>query len=425
MYAHDSACVLTQDGCTDFFPCTTGVKQGCPASPLLFGLYLDALEAFLTGQGPDLHGDPDGPSLGGQAVVLLLFADDLVLTSQSERGLQSQLNALHAFCENRGLKVNLAKTKVVVFNQRTYKANLVFAGGPVEQADRYKYLGLVMHQNGAFTCAAESLKSAAQRALFALEARCAEMGITDPRLRCRLYDAVVKPVLSYGCEVWMPLISSSSLAELEKVHLSFLRRLLDVPRSAASKHMYAETGRLPQSVAWWQQSLKYLQYLTTLNDDRLVHRAYTADCVQELGWGQAVLARLSPLGVFLLPLGAQFDPGVGCEALAAAAETALLTPNPDSNMDRIYYSFKEGLRMEPFLYELYRGPLRTTLARFRLGPTLVAHQTDVVPRSWQLPVNSVLTVIFRIALLSGILFCCAPAVQGRQHQALLLCSCVV
>ena len=40
--------------------------------------------------------------------------------------------------------------------------------------------------------------------------------------------------------------------------------------------------------------------------------------------------------------------------------------------------------------------------------------TDVVPRSWQLPVVSVLTVIFGIALLFSILFCCAPAVHGRQ-----------
>ena len=140
-------------------------------------------------------------------ILLLLFADDLVLVSQSEKGLQSQLNALHAFCEIRGLKVNLAKTKAVVFNQRTYKANMVFAGQTFEQVDRYMYLGLVMHQNGSFTCAVESLKSAAQRALFALQARCAELGIMDTQLRCKLYDAVVKPVLSYGCEVWMPLVS--------------------------------------------------------------------------------------------------------------------------------------------------------------------------------------------------------------------------
>ena len=136
--------------------------------------------------------------------------------------------------------------------------------------------------------------------------------------------------------------------------------------------MYARTGRLPQSVAWWQQSLKYLQYLTTLNDDRLVHRAYTADCVQQLGW-HGLPPRLVPLP----PLGAQFGPEVGCEALATAAETALLSPNPDS-MARLYYSFKEGLKMEPFLYKLHRGPLRTTLAR-QAGPTLAAHQTAPIP----------------------------------------------
>ena len=52
-----------------------------------------------------------------------------------------------------------------------------------------------------------------------------------------------------------------------------------------------------------------------------------AEFVQDLGWGQAVRARLSPLG-FTLPHGAHFDPGVGCIALATAAETALMTPIP-------------------------------------------------------------------------------------------------
>ena len=146
-----------------------------------------------------------------------------------------------------------------------------------------------------------SLKSAAQRALFALQARCAELNIMDIQLRCTLYDAVVKPVLSYGCEVWMPLVSESSLEELERVHLSFLRRVLHVPRMASAKHMYAETGRLPHRIFWWQQSIKYMHHLTSLNPTKLVRRALTADCMQELGWGQAVRARLSPLGVTLSP----------------------------------------------------------------------------------------------------------------------------
>ena len=84
------------------------------------------------------------------------------------------------------------------------------------------------------------------------------------------------------------------------------------------------------------------------------------------GGGQAVRARLSPLGV-TLPHGAYFDPGVGCAALATAAETALMTPNPDSNLDRIYHSIKADFQMEPYLATLHQAPLRTTSARFRLG----------------------------------------------------------
>ena len=41
MYKQDKACVLISEGPTEMFECNIGVKQGCPASPLLFSLYLD------------------------------------------------------------------------------------------------------------------------------------------------------------------------------------------------------------------------------------------------------------------------------------------------------------------------------------------------------------------------------------------------
>ena len=46
-------------------------------------------------------------------------------------------------------------------------------------------------------------------------------------------------------------------------------------------------------------------------------------------------------------------------ALATATETALMTPNPDSDLDRDY-SIKADFQMSHYLDILHQGPLRTT-----------------------------------------------------------------
>jgi hypothetical protein len=47
IYGDVEVCVQTPEGLTDSFPCRMGVKQGCPLSPLLFGLYIDELQISL------------------------------------------------------------------------------------------------------------------------------------------------------------------------------------------------------------------------------------------------------------------------------------------------------------------------------------------------------------------------------------------
>ncbi len=81
MYAKNTVRINhPSEGVTSSFRCQQGVKQGCPFSPLLFGLYLDALKGCLDGREcnasalTDMH-------------VWLFFAYDLALTSKSEVGL--------------------------------------------------------------------------------------------------------------------------------------------------------------------------------------------------------------------------------------------------------------------------------------------------------------------------------------------------
>ena len=54
--------------------------------------------------------------MGDMQVTILLYADDIVLLSELEHDLQKHLNSLDDFCTQRGLVVNLAKTKVLIFH---------------------------------------------------------------------------------------------------------------------------------------------------------------------------------------------------------------------------------------------------------------------------------------------------------------------
>ena len=46
------------------------------------------------------------------------------------------------------------------------------------------------------------LVAAARKAMFTMRRKCAEVGIRDRALQCKLFDTLVLPILSYGVEVW-------------------------------------------------------------------------------------------------------------------------------------------------------------------------------------------------------------------------------
>ena len=51
-------------------------------------------------------------------IIVLLYADDMVIVSGSDKDLQNALDDFNNYCQEWKLKVNISKTKVVIFGAR-------------------------------------------------------------------------------------------------------------------------------------------------------------------------------------------------------------------------------------------------------------------------------------------------------------------
>jgi hypothetical protein len=85
------------------------VKQGCFLSSTLLSMYIDELEKYLD----EISGD--SPCSFDITVVILLYANDVVLLSKLGSSLRRLLNQLHEFFTSSSLEVNLSKTKIMIF----------------------------------------------------------------------------------------------------------------------------------------------------------------------------------------------------------------------------------------------------------------------------------------------------------------------
>jgi hypothetical protein len=56
----------------------------------------------------------------------LLFADDLLILSETKKGLQHSLNNLSNYCDNWQLAINVNKTKSMIFKQHYTKTEPSF-----------------------------------------------------------------------------------------------------------------------------------------------------------------------------------------------------------------------------------------------------------------------------------------------------------
>ena len=158
LYTDSTAVVRVGTTLSYPFPLATGVRQGCPMSPLLFNVFMDVVATSLQRQlAPDhgisiaytingrLHFSQRSPTSTPLSIPFLLYADDMVLLATSAAALEAMLRCLESVCADLGMSMNYTKTKLQGLGRTPAPPPTIhLAGGSVDAVGAFKYLGNII-----------------------------------------------------------------------------------------------------------------------------------------------------------------------------------------------------------------------------------------------------------------------------------------
>jgi len=260
--------VRTLEGHSDPITLTEGVLQGELCSPIFFNLFIHDIEKYFN----DLK--ISEIEMGhGKVINLLLYADDKVLLATSSRGLQLKLNALNKYCINKRLKVNVKKTKIVVFRKGgKLSKDLAFKynGEHLEIVNQFTYLGTTFSSSGLFKKESEAAIRRVSSQTGAVWDIFTKSKIESWEGRMKLFDSICQSSLLYACESWAPYYERT----VESVQMKFLKHLLNLPRNTPNYIVRSECNRPPIMMTIFKYVLRFLVKVLRMSEDRIPKICY-------------------------------------------------------------------------------------------------------------------------------------------------------
>jgi hypothetical protein len=364
IYEGDQLCIKINNTITSCIKTMMGVRQGCVLSPLLFNIFMADFQRSLSADtGVQLTEDT--------RINCILWADDIILLSESEEGLNKLLEGLNAYSIENQLKVNTDKTKCMIFNKtgRLIRRNFYLGTSRLENVKSYKYLGLIITPSGEITSALKDLRSRALKAYMALKNKLGMFFKENVDDTIKLFDALVKPILTYGSDFWGCLKLPKN-NPIENLHMQFCRQVLGVQKNTTNHGVLLELGRTPLTLEAQRLSLKNWERIRDDQGNDLVCKSLKNAYAKNLVWHETIKSILCRYGMQYRAT--DHDQKNVANAFISRAkdtyhqEAFSCIRNPDSKL-RTYGLLKHTIGREEYLIQIKNTKTRQNLTRLRLS----------------------------------------------------------
>ncbi|KAK3545988.1 hypothetical protein QTP70_018944 [Hemibagrus guttatus] len=233
MYERSRTVVRCAVGQTEEFNVEVGLHQGSALSPFLFAIVMDQLSEEVRQESP----------------WTMMFADDIVICSESREQVEKNLERWRFALERRGMKVSRSKTEYMCVNEREGSGTVRLQGEEVQKVQEFKYLGSTVQSNGECGKEVKKRVQAGWNGWRKVSGVLCDRKISA-RIKGKVYRTVVRPAMLYGLETVS--LRKRQESELEVAELKMLRFSLGVTRLDRIRNKYirgtAHVGRLGDKV---------------------------------------------------------------------------------------------------------------------------------------------------------------------------------
>ena len=183
MYDGSTTAVRCAVGVTEGFEVKVGLHQGSALSPCLFAMVMDRMTDDIREEAP----------------WTMMFADDIVICSESKEQVEEKLESWRYALERRGMKVNRRKTEYMCVNERqdTGSGTVKMQGEEVTKVDDFKYLGSTVQSNGECGREVKKRVQAGWNGWRRMSGVICDRRV-PARVKGKVYKVAVRPAMLYG-----------------------------------------------------------------------------------------------------------------------------------------------------------------------------------------------------------------------------------